>query len=214
MSYLQFAADGMDLDGALKLADVFHEVIDIFEVGTPLIIRSGLETVRRLKANHPDMTVLADTKIVDGGKIECGDACDAGADIVTVLAFADDAVVRGVIDTAHARRRKVMADLIHIRDIESRALHMLELGVDYICVHTAYDLQAEGRTPLWELERLIRCLPGERLAVAGGIHDDTIDDYLVFRPGIVIMGSALYSASDPYTAAMNAKRHISIYGKR
>lgn len=208
MTQLQIAVDGVEMEGALALAAALHDVVDIFEVGTPLILRSGLETVRRLKDRYPGMTVLADTKIADGGKIECGDACRAGADIVTVLAFADDAVVRGVIDMAHACGRKAMADLIHVRDIESRAAHMLELGADYVCVHTAYDLQAEGRTPLSELECLSRILPGERLAVAGGIRNETIDSYLALRPGIVIMGSALYGAEDPRAAALGARGHI------
>lgn len=54
------------------------------------------------------MMILADTKIVDGGKLECEDACKAGADIVTVLAVADNATVRGVVDTAHRYGRRAM----------------------------------------------------------------------------------------------------------
>ncbi len=40
--------------------------------------------------------------------------------------------------------KHILADIIAVKDIESRAKELDELGVDYICVHTGYDLQAAG----------------------------------------------------------------------
>lgn len=35
--------------------------------------------------------------------------------------------------------------MIAVKDIEGRAKELDKLGVDYICVHTGYDLQAVGK---------------------------------------------------------------------
>ena len=83
---LQIAVDIADTQRVLEIAKQVHDVIDIFEVGTPVIMKEGMNPVRALKKEYPNLCVLADTKIMDGGKIECQDVCEAGADIVTVLA--------------------------------------------------------------------------------------------------------------------------------
>lgn len=196
MPKLQIALDSLLRDQASELSDQICDVIDIIEVGTPMIVRDGLHTVSDIKKKHPHLTVLADTKIVDGGSIECEDACRAGADIITVLALADNSTVTGVIETAHKYGRKVMADLINVRNIPKRAAELLTMGIDYICVHTAFDVQKEGRTPLGDLKALLTVIPGSRAAVAGGINKETLHDYLALTPAIIIMGSALYNTPD------------------
>lgn len=202
---LQMAIDVADLQGALALAGQTAQWVDIFEVGTPLLLREGLHAIRALKERLPDKAVLADTKIVDGGALECGDAVRAGADIVTVLAIADAATVSEVVAVAHAHGRKVMADLIMVTDIPDAARRMLALGVDYVCVHTGVDAQKSGRTPLGDLERLLTAVPPENAAVAGGIGPDTAARYATLRPEILIAGSALAGAADPCAAAQKMK---------
>ena len=202
---LQMAIDVADLQGALALAGQTAQWVDIFEVGTPLLLREGLHAVRALKERLPDKTVLADTKIVDGGAMECGDAVRAGADIVTVLAIADEATVSEVVAVAHEHGRRVMADLIMVPDIPDTARRMQALGVDYVCVHTGVDAQKSGRTPLGDLERLLTAAPPENAAVAGGIGPDTVAQYAALRPAILIAGSALAGAADPRAAAQKMK---------
>ncbi|SUM66053.1 hexulose-6-phosphate synthase [Staphylococcus saprophyticus] len=38
--------------------------------------------------------------------------------------------------------------MIAVQDLEKRAKDLDDLGADYIAVHTGYDLQAEGQSPL------------------------------------------------------------------
>lgn len=208
MAKLQIAVDLMTEEQAVLLADEIHDVIDIFEVGTPMIVRDGLHPVRRIKGKHPELTVLADTKIVDGGSLECEDACKAGADIITVLAMADNATIQGVADSAHLYGRKAMADLIQVPDIAKRAKELLELGVDYICVHTGVDMQQLGRTPLEDLDALVSAVCREKTAVAGGISSETLEGYLEKEPAIVIMGSALCSMPDVRKAVIEIQSRI------
>ena len=98
---LQIAVDIADNKKIMEIAGQISDIIDIFEVGTPAIMKEGMLPVKMLKEAYPDMTVLADSKIVDGGAIECRDICECGADIVTVLALSDTATVQEAVKTAH-----------------------------------------------------------------------------------------------------------------
>ena len=203
MPRLQIAVDTFTTQQALLLSDEIYDVVDLFEVGTPMILRDGVHPVRQLKERHPELKVLADTKIVDGGSLECADACAAGADVVTVLAMACDSTIRGVVETAHRFGREVMADLLQVTDIARRARELVAMGVDYVCVHTAVDAQGEGKTPLGDLRELVRAI---LLAIAVSLQ--TLDVYLAEKPAVIIMGGALCGAPDVRAAALEAKRRV------
>ena len=66
---LQVALDG-DLEGSRSILQKIRPYIDIAEVGTPLIFREGLRAIHVLHEAFPDLSVLADLKIVDAGKHE------------------------------------------------------------------------------------------------------------------------------------------------
>lgn len=205
---LQMAIDMADTNEALILTEQVAKWVDIIEIGTPVIMRCGLEPVRRIKKSFPGLTVLADTKIVDGGALECGDAVAAGADIVTVLALADETTIGEVVKTAHENGRKVMADLITVSDIAAAAKRLRDLEVDYICVHTGVDAQKSGRTPMSDLKTLLSVIPPEQAAVAGGICPNTLPDYAALKPAIIIAGSALAGAEAPEETARKMKEAL------
>lgn len=202
---LQMAVDNADLALALEYASIIDGIVDIFECGTPLLLREGAHVIQELKAAHPQLCVLADAKIMDGGAIEAQDLCDAGADIVTVLAVSDNATIKDVADVCHQNGRLAMADMICVPNIASRAQEVLALGVDYVCVHTGVDAQAQGRTPLKDLEVLVNAVDPARCAVAGGISAASLPHYLALKPAIVIAGGALYNAPDLALAAQELK---------
>lgn len=205
---LQMAMDDADLELALKHADEVHDVVDILECGTPLLMREGVHVIRAIKDRYPDLCVLADSKIMDGGAVESKDICEAGADIVTVLAVSDNATIAEVVETCHAYGRLVMADLMCVHDIAGRAQELVQMGVDYVAVHTGVDQQAQGRTPLKDLTDLVGAIDPARAAVAGGVKLATIADYVALRPGIVIAGGALYNAPDVRAAAQAMKHAL------
>ena len=206
---LQIAIDLVSGQQALTMVEKIHDVIDIVEVGTPMIMREGRAPVKLIKEKYPTVTVLADTKIVDGGDIECADACEAGADIVTVLALADNETIKLVIETAHKYGKKVMADLICVTDIPKRAKELKLMGMDYISVHTAVDVQRLGKTPLDDLKELVSAVPSNIAAVAGGVNLKTIESYKAEKPGIIIAGGALTKAEDVRQAVIEMKTAIS-----
>ena len=175
---LQIAIDLTEMGKALCLAEKVKDIVDIVEIGTPLIIKEGMHPVRALKSKFPELCVLADTKIMDGGAIECHDACEAGA------------------------------DLIGVDDLAAKAQLCLTLGVDLIGVHTGVDRQKQGGTPLKDLTLLAEKIDPSKIAVAGGVSLQTIDDYVRLKPGIIIAGSALYNAADIKQAALAMKGRL------
>lgn len=205
---LQIAVDVADTKRILEIADMIHDVIDIYEVGTPVIMREGVAPVRALKEKYPQMTVLADSKIMDGGALEATYLCEAGADIITVLAVSDNTTIREVIDTAHSFGSEVLVDLMCVRDIPARSREVEQMGADYVCVHTGTDMQKLGRTPLRDLKEIVSAIDAAKAGVAGGIKMETIDQYKALRPGIIIAGSALYSAPDIRQAVIEMKGAI------
>ena len=79
---LQIATDIANTETVFSIADAVHDVIDILEVGTPVITKEGLVPVYHVKLRYPNLCVFADTNIIDGEAMECEDACKARADIV------------------------------------------------------------------------------------------------------------------------------------
>ena len=205
---LQVALDDLTLEGALALSDRVRDWVDIFEAGTPLLYRCGMEAVRALKERHPDKLVLADMKIMDAGAYEAELALDAGADYVTVLAVTDDRTVRACVDAANARGREIVADMICVSDLESRVAALEAMGVHGLAVHTGTDQQAAGRTPLGDLRRMSACARRAKISVAGGIGPETAARYAACRPEVLIVGSGICHAADPAAAARQIREAI------
>ena len=63
------------------------------------------------------------------------------------------------------------------------------MGVDYIAVHTGYDLQAEGQSPLDSLRTVKSVIKNSK--VVGGIKPDTIKDIVAEQPDLVIVGGGI-----------------------
>ena len=203
---LQLALDVYDTPQALTLLEGLADVVDIVEIGTPMIIREGLRAVKAVKLAHPNATVLADVKIMDGGTLEAAYAFEAGADIVTVLAVAEDATIRNVVAAANKFGRRVMADMIAVRDIEERAAVLDGFGLDFLCVHTAFDIQATGKSPLDGLKRINSVIERSKAAVAGGIKLATLPGIAAQRPAIVVVGMGITGQTDPRAAAEQMKK--------
>lgn len=198
---LQLALDMFPIEEAAALARQVGDQVDIIEVGTPFIVKEGMAAVRAICEACPGKTVLADVKIMDGGKPEATYAFEAGAGIVTVLAVAEDETIRNVVQVAKQYGRQVMADMIAVRDFEKRAVEVDSFEVDYICVHTAFDVQHTGQSPLEELKVLQSVIRNAKPAVAGGIKMETLAETVALAPEIIVVGGAISGAPDPAEAA-------------
>ncbi len=203
---LQLALDFVDLRRAVKSAQAgVANGVDWLEVGTPLIKSEGLQAVRELRSLFPHVTLVADMKIMDAGRIEVETAAKAGANIVDVLGAASDATIRECIQAGKNYGANIVVDLIAVKDPVSRAKQVEDFGADYITVHCSIDEQMEGKDPFETLRRVAGAvsLP---VGVAGGINSETAPRALEAGASIVIVGGAITKAVDPAEAAHNIKK--------
>jgi len=210
---LQLSLDATDIEHALHILDQACGSIDIVEMGTPLILAEGLKAAENLKACCPNILLLADCKIMDGGYFEAQLAYRMGADIVTVLGAANDATIKMAVKAARQSKKQVMVDLIEIPHIAHRARQVDRLGVDYVCVHTAKDMQNERGLSISDLEIVKAAVQDAEIAVAGGINAENLESILPLFPNIVIIGAGIAQSENIGQTAGKIKRMISYAGK-
>lgn len=193
---LQVALDLLELKRALQIAqESVDGGADWIEVGTPLIKSEGMQAVRSLRDHFPKVTIIADMKVADTGAIEVEMAAKAGADIVCILAEADDAVVAEAVRAARLYGIRLMADLINTADPKTRAVQLESMGVDIICAHVGIDQQMTGKDTL----DLLSTLAGTvriPVAVAGGIDAEGAGEAVRHGAGIVIVGGWIIRSAD------------------
>ncbi|MCH6269461.1 3-hexulose-6-phosphate synthase [Neobacillus citreus] len=205
---LQLALDLVNIPEAIKVVREVEEYIDVVEIGTPVVINEGLRAVMEVKQAFPNLTVLADLKIMDAGAYEVMKASEAGADIITVLGATDDSTIKGAVEEAKKHGSKILVDMINVKDLAKRAYEIDELGVDYICVHTGYDLQAAGENPFEQLQTIKRIVRRAKTAVAGGIKLDTLPEVVNAQPDLVIVGGGITGQNDKKAVAAKMKELI------
>ena len=210
---LQLAIDLLNKEEAAELANKVKDYVDIVEIGTPIVINEGLPSVQHLNDNVDGVKVLADLKIMDAADYEVSQAVKFGADIVTILGVAEDASIKAAVDEAHKHGKQLLVDMIAVQDLEKRAKDLDDLGADYIAVHTGYDLQAEGQSPLESLRKVKSVISNSKVAVAGGIKPDTIKDIVAENPDFIIVGGGIANADDPVEAAKQCRDIVDAHTK-
>ncbi|MCQ6281250.1 3-hexulose-6-phosphate synthase [Bacillus sp. EB600] len=205
---LQLALDLVNIPEAKRLVREVEAYIDVVEIGTPVVINEGLRAVKEIKEAFPNLTVLADLKIMDAGAFEVMKASEAGADIITVLGATDDSTIKGAVEEAKKQGTKILIDMINVKDLEKRAKEVDALGVDYICVHTGYDLQAAGESPFEQLKTIKRVVKNAKTAVAGGIKLNTLPEAIKAQPDLVIVGGGITGHDDKKAVASQMRELV------
>lgn len=205
---LQLALDLVNIPEAKQVVKEVEAYIDIVEIGTPVVINEGLRAVKEIKEAFPDLLVLADLKIMDAGGYEVMKASEAGADIITVLGASDDSTISGAVQEARKQNKKIMVDMINVKNIEERAQEIDALGVDYICVHSGYDHQAAGKNSFEELNAIKRVVKNAKTAIAGGIKLNTLPEVIKANPDLVIVGGGITGHEDKKSIAAEMQKLI------
>lgn len=206
---LQLAIDLVDTAGAIALVkEIGEDNLDIVEIGTPVVINEGLRAVKEMKAAFPNLTVLADLKIMDAAGYEVSQAVAHCADIVTILGAAEDMSIKGAVEEAKKSGKQILVDMIAVKDIATRAKELDALGVDYICVHTGYDLQAVGQNSFEDLATIKSVVTNAKTAVAGGIKMETLPEVIAARPDLIIVGGGITGQDDKQETASTMHRML------
>lgn len=193
---LQVALDLVELKRALQIAQESLEGgADWIEVGTPLIKSEGMRAVRAFRERFPDSTIVADMKVADTGTLEVEMAAKSGADLVCILADADDSVILEAVRAARLYGIRIVADLINVKDPVTRAGELELMGVDIICAHVGIDQQMIGKDSV----ALLALLSGQvniPLAVAGGIDAAGAGAAIRHGAAIVIVGGNIVRSAN------------------
>ncbi|MDD1701535.1 MAG: bifunctional hexulose-6-phosphate synthase/ribonuclease regulator [Methanoregula sp.] len=193
---LQVALDLLELHRAVQIArESLAGGADWIEAGTPLIKSEGMQAIRTLREQLPGEVIVADMKIADTGTMEVEMAAKAGADIVCILADADDSVIQEAVRASRLYGTRLMADLINVRDPVPRASRLEELGVDIIAAHVGIDQQMIGKDSL-DLLKTIRDVVHVPVAVAGGLDAATAGEAVNQGADIVIVGGWIARSAD------------------
>lgn len=191
----QLALDLHTTEEALETARELADLVQVLEIGTPLVLREGCRAIEAMRAEFPGHEILADFKIMDAGAWEARIAFEAGASIVTVCGCANNATIRAAIEQAAKNGGAVSIDMIETTGFEKRAAELDGFGAAYLQVHAAADTQKD-KSPLDELLTARRILKKTGCAVAGGIGPGNIAAVLNAKPDLVIVGGKITQAAD------------------
>jgi 3-keto-L-gulonate-6-phosphate decarboxylase len=211
---LQLALDQTAPAEAERVVTRLGAALRRVEIGTPLVLAAGVETISRVRACTPaPLTVVADVKICDAGEKIARNAFAAGADVITAVAAAiDEPTWRGTLTAAaeHVSTHgspdgaaPIVLDTIGPR-IDPRRLARFaetatEIGVRVeLCVHRP-KLAAPGFADL--IAPIAAHVPGfAGLAVAGKLGAAEVVPALTAGFGTLIVGGAVGDAADPEAA--------------
>lgn len=198
---VQVALDFANFAQALRVArEAWDGGVRRLEAGTPLIKSEGLDVVRKLRAEFPEATIVADMKVMDAGRAEVEMAAKAGANVVAVLGAASDATIAECVEAGKRYDAQIMVDLIEVKDPAARAKRAEELGAALVGVHCPIDVQMQGGDPMCAL-REVAAAVSIPIAVAGGLNSETAPQVIAAGASIAIIGGAIIKAQDVKAAS-------------
>jgi len=192
---LQCAFDIVTFDDYFKILEEIHDLIDIIEIGTPLALRYGSDLIRETKKRYPESKIVADYKICDGGEHIANVAFDADADFVTVMAFAHNETIKGVIESAKRHKKSAMVDMMRIENVAERATQAIDMGADYVCLHNATDAH-DFKRAICRIKSVCDVVDSSHISIAGKISLNNIEKIKPYYPAIIISGGCITEAKN------------------
>lgn len=192
---LQISFDLIDLEKAIAIAKDVSDFCDSMELGTVLVQKYGIESIKKFKETFPEKTILADTKILDRGKMMASVFSEAGADWISVMAGTNNTVIHSACTTAHTFGTKVMLDLLDAKSVGQSALEAKNLGVNALIFHRPHDEQDELLfLDDWEMVHGNTDLP---IYISAKIKRNNVDSILKIKPEGIVVGTSITTSEDP-----------------
>lgn len=205
---VQISLDLTSISEALETAHLAIRCgVDWLEAGTPLIIAEGMNGVRALRAEFPDVPIVADLKTMDGGWLEAEMMAKAGATHVVVMERAHPETIKMVVRAGKDLGVKVMGDNLAAEDMVAAARRIEEFGCDFVIHHVGYDerrgLAAAGKTYPSPLDRLRDVVAAVQVPVqaVGGLSVEQAARTPEYGAPLVVLGAPLTIDADSFKTA-------------
>ena len=205
---VQISLDLTSIDEAMETAQLaIRAGVDWLEAGTPLILAEGLNGVRALRKQFPNVPIVADLKTMDGGYLEAEMMAKAGATHVVVMARAHEETIKCVVQAGKDFGIKVMGDNLACEDMVAGAQWLESLGCDFIVHHIGFDerrgIAARGErmpSPLDELRNVVDAVRVPVQAV-GGLSIEQAVAAPEYGAPLVVIGAPLTIDADAFKSA-------------
>jgi 3-hexulose-6-phosphate synthase/6-phospho-3-hexuloisomerase len=205
---VQISLDVTNIPEALDTARMaLRAGVDWLEAGTPLIIAEGMNGVRALRAEFPNVPIVADLKTMDGGWLEAELMAKAGATHVVVMERAHEETIRIVAKAGRDFGVGVMGDNLGAPDMVAAAKRLEDLGCDFVIHHIGYDerrgIAARGERaphPLDQLREIVKTVSVPVQAV-GGLTIEQAMRAPEFGAPLVVLGAPLTIDADAFKTA-------------
>lgn len=220
MTKLQLVIDHGKRHEVIRMVDQMAEHVDIIEIGYPQLITFGLDIVKEIHDAHPDLEICVDAKVFHGGTGVTRRCFEAGASIVTVLAYAPDPVIQQMVRHAREYGGKIMCDMDGVKRVGRRTAEVDGLGVNYVSIASGYlmeheyDLHKRDHGSIFQLRPLElagavkRNLIHAGLVIGTGINEENIADVMKLGPEIVMVGRGIYGVADEQDRAAPLEERI------
>ena len=204
---VQISLDVTDIAEAVETARLaLRAGVDWLEAGTPLIIAEGMNGVRALRREFPDVPIVADLKTMDGGWLEAQMMAQAGATHVVVMERAHDETIKVVVQAGRDFGVQVMGDNLAAPDMVAGARRLEDLGCDFVIHHIGYDerrgIVARGQrapSPLDQLREVVDAVSVPVQAV-GGLNIEQAMRSPEYGAPLVVLGAPLTIEADAFKA--------------
>ncbi|MCW8346887.1 3-keto-L-gulonate-6-phosphate decarboxylase UlaD [Vibrio sp. ZSDZ65] len=198
---IQIALDQTDLESAIAVAKNVESFVDVIEVGTILAFAEGMNSVKTLRANHPDHILVCDMKTTDGGAILAKMAFEAGADWITVSAAAHIATIGACKKVADELNGEIQIEIYGNWTMQD-AQAWVDLGISQAIYHRSRDAELAGVG--WTEEDLVKMRQlselGIELSITGGIVPEDLYLFEGIKAKTFIAGRALAGDKGKETA--------------
>src|SRR3954454_22232967 len=144
---IQIALDFPTIEEAISVGGIGIQAgIDWLEVGTPLIVSKGVNTIGQLKRAYPNYPVLADYKTMDSGGKNVLLTHQQGGQVMTVCGNAPDETIRAAIAASRETGVWVVVDLIGVKAPGPRARQCEQWGANMVYLHYGADQRRADAT--------------------------------------------------------------------
>ena len=193
---LQIALDLLDLQKCLEIAKTIEPYADSFQIGSPLLLKYGVNAIEQLRAAFPDKEIFVETQIINHEQDITSMCIKAGANWVSVMAGTTKEVIHAVASLASQKNKFVLVDLFDANSIGQSAMDAQKLGVDALLYHNIYNENNESMFALEEWDDLKgnSKLP---IFIRANINRDNIAFIMSLRPDTIIIGKAITQAKNP-----------------